>query len=95
AKVEASGTSQTCPECDAHVSKNLSIRVHECPKCGYKTDRDVASAQVIRSRGVSAVGLTVAQIACGRDASGTDGDQSRWHRKKQEFPRSDFGKPLP
>ncbi|MGB7444455.1 MAG: zinc ribbon domain-containing protein, partial [Coleofasciculaceae cyanobacterium] len=72
AKVEASGTSQTCPECDAHVSKNLSIRVHECPKCGYKTDRDVAAAQVIRSRGVSAVGLTVAQIACGRDASGAD-----------------------
>ncbi|HAZ48975.1 MAG TPA: transposase [Cyanobacteria bacterium UBA11369] len=52
AKVDAAGTSQTCPECDAHVSKNLSVRVHECPECGYKTDRDVAAAQVVRNRGV-------------------------------------------
>ncbi|MGQ4649291.1 RNA-guided endonuclease TnpB family protein [Lyngbya aestuarii] len=72
AKVDAAGTSQTCPECDARVVKNLSVRVHECPDCGYKTDRDVAAAQVIRSRGVSAVGLTVEKIACGRDASGAD-----------------------
>jgi putative transposase len=70
AKVEAAGTSQTCPECDAHVSKNLSVRVHECPECGYRTDRDVAAAQVIRNRGVSAVGQTVDEIACGRDALG-------------------------
>jgi putative transposase len=72
AKVEAAGTSQTCPECDAHVSKNLSVRVHECPECGYKTDRDVAAAQVVRNRGVSAVGQTVDEIACGRDASGAE-----------------------
>jgi putative transposase len=80
AKVDAAGTSQTCPECDAHVSKSLSVRVHECPECGYKTDRDVAAAQVVRNRGfavsaqpngVSAVGQTVDEIACGRDASGT------------------------
>jgi len=72
AKVDAAGTSQTCPECNAHVSKNLSVRVHECPECGYKTDRDVAAAQVVRNRGVSAVGQTVDEIACGRDASGTE-----------------------
>jgi putative transposase len=72
AKVDAAGTSQTCPECDAHVSKNLSVRVHECPECGYKTDRDVAAAQVVRNRGVSAVGQTVDEIACGRDASGAE-----------------------
>jgi putative transposase len=70
AKIEAAGTSQTCPECDAHVSKNLSVRVHECLMCGYKTDRDVAAAQVIRNRGVCAVGQTVEEIACGREASG-------------------------
>lgn len=44
----------------------------ECPECGYKTDRDVAAAQVIRNRGVCAVGQTVAEIACGRDASGAE-----------------------
>ncbi|MGQ4649740.1 RNA-guided endonuclease TnpB family protein [Lyngbya aestuarii] len=72
AKVVAAGTSQTCPECDTHVSKNLSVRVHECPECGYKTDRDVAAAQIVRNRGVSAVGQTVEEIACGRDALGTE-----------------------
>jgi putative transposase len=68
--VEAAGTSQTCPECDAHVSKNLRERMHECPECGYKTDRDVAAAQVIRNRGVCAVGQTVDKKACQGDASG-------------------------
>src|SRR4028118_1679630 len=63
---------QTCPECNAHVSKNLSVRVHECTECGYKTDRDVAAAQVVRNRGVSAVGQMVEEIACGRDASGAE-----------------------
>jgi putative transposase len=72
ALVEAAGTSQTCPECNAHVSKNLSVRVHECTECGYKTDRDVAAAQVVRNRGVSAVGQMVEEIACGRDASGAE-----------------------
>jgi putative transposase len=72
ALVEAAFSSQTCPECDAHVSKNLSVRVHECTTCGYKTDRDVAAAQVVRNRGVCAVGQTVDEIACGRDASGAE-----------------------
>jgi putative transposase len=77
-RIEAAGTSQICPECDSHVSKNLSIRVHECPECWYKTDR-VAAAQVIRNRGfavsaqpngICAAGQTVDEIACQRDASG-------------------------
>ncbi len=56
AKVDPNGTSQTCPRCDAHVSKDLSVRVHSCPECKYTTDRDVAAAQVIVQRGVSAAG---------------------------------------
>ncbi|MGB7440825.1 MAG: transposase [Coleofasciculaceae cyanobacterium] len=94
AKVEASGTSQTCPECDAHVNKDLSVRVHECPECGYKTDRDVAAAQVIRSRGVSTVGLTVAQIACGRDASGTDSVSLDGTERSRNFLEAILGSPF-
>jgi len=37
------------------VKKDLSIRVHHCPKCGYTTDRDVASGQVIRNRGIELI----------------------------------------
>ena len=66
AKVDPNGTSQTCPRCDAHVSKDLSVRVHSCPECKYTTDRDVAAAQVIVGRGVSTAGQGAREIACGR-----------------------------
>ena len=62
AKVDPNGTSQTCPRCEAHVSKDLSVRIHSCPECGYTTDRDVAAAQVVVQRGISAVGLTVDKL---------------------------------
>ncbi|HEY9607974.1 transposase [Allocoleopsis sp.] len=38
--------SQTCPKCLAQKKKELSERIHQCEKCGYTADRDVASAQV-------------------------------------------------
>jgi putative transposase len=56
-KVDAKGTSQTCPRCDGHVPKKLSERVHNCHHCGYKVQRDHASAQVILKRGVGCNGL--------------------------------------
>ncbi|ANV85421.1 transposase [Picosynechococcus sp. PCC 7003] len=58
-KVKAAGTSQECPACGVAVRKDLSVRRHECPECGYITNRDVASGQVIRNRGLIAVGQTV------------------------------------
>jgi putative transposase len=70
AKVSPNGTSQICPKCDAQVKKDLSVRVHHCSECGYTTDRDVAAAQVIRERGITAAGQVVEQIACGGDAAG-------------------------
>jgi IS605 OrfB family transposase len=36
--------SQTCPKCLAQKKKELSERIHQCEKCGYTADRDVASA---------------------------------------------------
>ncbi|URD53804.1 transposase [Chroococcidiopsis sp. CCNUC1] len=57
AKVNKDYTSQICPECNALTGKkDLSNREHNCPECGYKTHRDVAAAQVIRNRGILAVG---------------------------------------
>jgi putative transposase len=58
AKVDSRGTSQLCPVCDTRVSKDLSVRVHEC-ECGYRTNRDVASGQVVLKRGLAAVGQIV------------------------------------
>jgi len=33
AEVDARGTSQMCPECGGEVKKDLSVRVHCCPRC--------------------------------------------------------------
>ncbi len=53
--VDSRGTSQECPNCQCEVKKDLSVRWHTCPECGYECDRDVASAQVIRDRGIQSV----------------------------------------
>lgn len=94
AKVSPNGTSQICPKCDAQVKKELSVRVHHCPECGYTTDRDVASAQVIRERGITAAGQVVAQIACGGDDAGAGFTQPSCHPLRQETLRAILGNPL-
>ncbi len=52
AEVPHRGTSKQCPECGSEWSNDLSIRWHECDQCGYSNNRDVASGQVIRNRGI-------------------------------------------
>ncbi|MBW4622439.1 MAG: transposase [Cyanosarcina radialis HA8281-LM2] len=51
AQVNASGTSQTCPNCSAHRPKDLSVRVHHCRECDYTCHRDSAAAQMVLIRG--------------------------------------------
>ncbi|MGK7952262.1 MAG: RNA-guided endonuclease InsQ/TnpB family protein [Xenococcaceae cyanobacterium] len=66
AKVNKDYTSQQCPECGTHTGKKeLDERIHSCPACNYTCNRDIAAAQVVRNRGVSAVGQIVEQIAFG------------------------------
>lgn len=66
AKVDKDYTSQICSNCGTHTGKKeLSVRVHICSECGYTNDRDVVAAEVIRDRGLNAVGLTVSKNACG------------------------------
>jgi putative transposase len=66
ARVDAKGTSQTCPECGTHTGqKTLAERWHKCERCGYETDRDIAAAQVVVKRGLVAVGHTVLKLAEG------------------------------
>jgi len=66
AKVDAGGTSQTCPSCGVVTGKkDLSERVHHCPECGYTANRDVAAAQVVMQRGLTAVGHTVKKLGEG------------------------------
>lgn len=56
AEVDHRYTSQICPNCQAHTGKkDLSVRVHICPECGYSTTRDIASAIVIKQRGEASI----------------------------------------
>lgn len=56
AQVDHKYTSQICPECNAHTGKKeLNERVHHCPECGYKTNRDHASGKVILNRGLELI----------------------------------------
>ena len=60
-KVPAKDTSQECSGCKEMVYKDLSVRVHDCPHCGLKLDRDINAAKVILKRaGLPRSGLNVA-----------------------------------
>jgi putative transposase len=73
-KVNKDGTSQTCPNCGAHTGKKtLDVRFHHCYECGYTTTRDVAAAQEVRNRGISALEHSVVENVCGLDATGSIG----------------------
>ena len=50
-RVDPKDTSQMCI-CGHQVPKDLSVRVHKCPRCGLEEDRDVVSAKLILERGL-------------------------------------------
>jgi len=86
-EVSARGTSIECPECGAEVRKDLSVRVHHCHSCNYTTDRDVASGQVIRNRGIeliSTAGHVGIQNAYADGLPGTGETQSRSKSKPRK-----------
>jgi len=58
-KVPPHGTSQDYSGCGVKVPKTLSIRTHECHKCGLTMDRDENAAINILHRALNAVGLMV------------------------------------
>lgn len=52
-KVNPNGTSQRCSACGEKVPKSLAIRIHCCPNCGLKIDRDLNASINIRQDGQS------------------------------------------
>jgi putative transposase len=93
AKVNPNGTSQTCPNCLATVSKGLEVREHHCPECGYRTHRDHAAAEMVLHRGlenVVAQGLWGTETACQVGLSGVY-DLDKW--RGAGIPNREVGKP--
>ncbi len=73
AKVNKDFTSQICPNCNTHTGKKeLNVRIHKCPECGYEQDRDIAAAEVVRNRGLenTAVGTIVVKQPSNGDLTG-------------------------
>lgn len=49
-------TSQDCSNCSYRVKKKLSERIHNCPNCGLKIDRDLNAAKNILRIGLYSLG---------------------------------------
>jgi putative transposase len=93
AKVNPNGTSQTCPNCLATVSKGLEVREHHCPECGYRTHRDRAAAEMVLDRGLENLvsqGLWGTETACQVGLSGVY-DLDKWRGAR--IPNREVGKP--
>ena len=50
-QVNPRNSTQNCSRCRERVKKSLSDRIHECPHCGLKMDRDLNAALNILARG--------------------------------------------
>jgi len=51
-KVDPRDTTQRCSACGSIVKKDLSVRVHECPYCGFSCDRDYNASRNILITGM-------------------------------------------
>lgn len=54
--VQTKGTTQRCSQCGNWVQKDLSVRVHDCPKCGFIAPRDYNSALEIKRLMLNKIG---------------------------------------
>jgi putative transposase len=51
-KVDPRNTTQRCSACGGIVKKDLSVRVHECPYCGFSCNRDYNASRNILLAGM-------------------------------------------
>jgi putative transposase len=61
--VNPKGTTQNCSGCGAIVPKDLTVRVHDCPHCGLKMDRDRNAALNILARGLASLSTGLPVVA--------------------------------
>ena len=54
-RVEAKNTTQACSHCGELVLKDLTIRTHKSPYCGFEMDRDQNAAMNILNKGLTII----------------------------------------
>jgi putative transposase len=62
-QVNPRNTSQMCSRCGALVKKDLSVRIHDCLRCGLVLDRDHNSAINILALGLQSIGQQAIEAA--------------------------------
>ena len=55
-EVNPRGTTQRCSRCQSLVPKDLSVRIHSCPVCGFSIDRDLNASYNILALGLQGMG---------------------------------------
>ncbi len=78
--VNPRNTSKECNCCGTVVAKTLSDRIHECPICGLRIDRDVNAARNILNRATA-----------GTAGSNASGDETAVSSRKEEATDSSGG----
>lgn len=63
ALVNPRGTTQECSGCHNIVPKDLSVRIHDCPHCGLKLNRDHNAALNILARGLAGISTGSPDVA--------------------------------
>ena len=58
-QVDQRNTSKKCSRCQSIVPKDLGIRIHDCPHCGLKLDRDHNAAINILALGLQSVNASL------------------------------------
>lgn len=53
--VEAKDTTQMCSHCGEIVRKDITVRTHQCPYCGFEMDRDDNAAVNILNKGLTII----------------------------------------
>ncbi|MFB8787852.1 MAG: transposase [Potamolinea sp.] len=91
--------SQTCPNCGNQHKKTLDERIHQCEKCGFTMDRDLAAALVmllwatgkLPASGTGVVGVDVASSTSDtrkRKFAGSQKQLGQMKREKSKFAES-------
>lgn len=100
-QVEPRGTTKECAECGVEVEKELWVREHSCPSCGFETDRDWNAALNVLRRGLDVLGVgcsegTPVETAAAVDAEARADDVSASSVVETGKPVSqDQGSPAP
>jgi putative transposase len=60
--VPPDGTTKECASCGTSVEKPLWVREHQCPTCGFETDRDLNAAANVLKRGLEHIGVVHSEV---------------------------------